>query len=92
MAGAADSDPHCVRSSVQGCKERHDFFNKTLPYWSAVRSSDYGYTRLTVANGSHLFIEQVSDDKDGAVIDSLWIRKEAHKPFSQLRKTERGYL
>ena len=30
--------------------------------------------------------------QDGAIIDSFWIRKEVHKPFDQLKRTERGYL
>ncbi|KAF0310725.1 Acid phosphatase type 7 [Amphibalanus amphitrite] len=47
----------------RGCKERVDPFNATVPAWSAFRSSDYGYTRLTFHNGSHVHLQQVSDDK-----------------------------
>ena len=35
-----------------------------LPHpWSAFHSDDYGYTRLHIKNATHLYIEQVSDDK-----------------------------
>ena len=40
-----------------------DPFNATVPVWSAFRSSDYGYTRITFHNGSHVHLQQVSDDK-----------------------------
>jgi hypothetical protein len=36
--------------------------NVSLPF-SAFRSTDYGYTRMQVFNSSHLYLEQVSDDK-----------------------------
>src|SRR5690606_10167477 len=48
--------------SKQGCKERLDRFRPPQP-WSAVRLSDYGYTRLSIHNGTHLSIEQISDDQ-----------------------------
>ena len=66
-----------------GCKEGREDFNATRPEWSAFISRDYGYTRLKALNASHLYIEQVSDDKQGAVIDSFWIIKDAHGPYSQ---------
>ena len=47
----------------QGCSERVDPFTGTRPPWSAMRSDDYGYSRMTVYNGTHLYLEQVSDDK-----------------------------
>jgi hypothetical protein len=31
--------------------------------WTAFRSADYGYTRMTAHNATHLELEQVSDDK-----------------------------
>ncbi|XP_043246196.1 acid phosphatase type 7-like [Amphibalanus amphitrite] len=82
---------HIVTGSA-GCKERVDPFNATVPAWSAFRSSDYGYTRLTFHNGSHVHLQQVSDDKDGAIIDDFWIRKDTHKAYGDLRQTRAGYL
>lgn len=37
-------------------------------------------------NGTHLHFEQVSDDKGGAIIDSFWIIKDSHGPYSAIEK------
>ncbi|KAG7269122.1 hypothetical protein CRUP_013386 [Coryphaenoides rupestris] len=68
---------HIITGSA-GCKERTDKFNPNPKDWSAFRSSDYGYTRMQVVNGTHIYLEQVSDDRAGEVIDSIWIVKEKH--------------
>ena len=57
--------PIHITTGSAGCQERHDHFVPNPPEWSAFRSSDYGYTRLTVFNATHLYFEQVSDDKVG---------------------------
>jgi len=44
---------------------------RMLHPWSAVRSDDYGYTRMTVHNATHLYMEQVSDDKVDLVLNIL---------------------
>ncbi|XP_013383368.1 acid phosphatase type 7-like [Lingula anatina] len=67
---------HIITGSA-GCKEKHDPF-KPPPYWSAFRSSDYGYTRMTITNATHLYFEQVSDDQGGAVIDKFHVIKHKH--------------
>ncbi len=46
-----------------------DPFGREPPEWSAFRNEDYGYTRMTVVNRTHLTIDQVSDDQ--VFIDSL---------------------
>lgn len=43
---------------------------------------DYGYTRLKAHNATHLHFEQVSDDKDGQIIDSFWVIKEEHGAYN----------
>uniref|UniRef100_A0A673MWX9 Purple acid phosphatase n=1 Tax=Sinocyclocheilus rhinocerous TaxID=307959 RepID=A0A673MWX9_9TELE len=48
---------------VQGCREKHDGFIPKPRDWSAFRSTDYGYTRMRLINGTHLYLEQVSDDQ-----------------------------
>ncbi|KAB0791705.1 hypothetical protein PPYR_03505 [Photinus pyralis] len=63
---------HIITGSA-GCKENHSHFDNDKPYWSAFRSTDYGYTRMKAYNKTHLYFEQVSDDQGGAVIDSFWI-------------------
>jgi len=71
---------HIITGSA-GCQEKHDaFINNTAP-WSAFRSDDYGYTRMTIQNKTHLYMEQVSDDKKGKIIDSFWIKRDKHGPF-----------
>ncbi|XP_013400248.1 acid phosphatase type 7 isoform X2 [Lingula anatina] len=68
---------HVVTGSA-GCDEGEDpFISNGLP-WSAFRSDDYGYTRMNIINSTHLYLEQVSDDKDGAVIDKMLLIKEKH--------------
>uniref|UniRef100_A0A8C6U6V2 Purple acid phosphatase n=1 Tax=Neogobius melanostomus TaxID=47308 RepID=A0A8C6U6V2_9GOBI len=68
---------HIITGSA-GCRERTDKFNPNPKDWSAFRSTDYGYTRMQVINATHLYLEQVSDDQNGKVIDSLWLVKEKH--------------
>lgn len=84
----------------QGCQEQHDPFSVPRP-WTAFQSDDYGYTRMTVHNASHLYLEQVSDDQvkmssmnsslflmihlleqGGKVVDSMWLIKSKHGPYS----------
>ena len=48
---------------LQGCDEGVEPFKRFRPAWSATHSDDYGYARMTVYNGTHLYLEQVSDDK-----------------------------
>jgi len=71
---------HIVTGSA-GCKERHDNFDKKVDPWSAFRSDDYGYTRMQVINATHLYLEQVSDDQDGKIIDSMTLIKDTHGPY-----------
>ncbi|OQV20428.1 putative aminopeptidase NPEPL1 [Hypsibius exemplaris] len=65
---------HIITGSA-GCRENHTRFNPTPPDFSAFRSTDYGFTRMTVFNRTHVHFEQVSDDQDYAVIDSVWVQK-----------------
>ncbi|XP_034952744.1 acid phosphatase type 7 [Chelonus insularis] len=66
---------HIVTGSA-GCKEGREQFIPDRPSWSAYRNSDYGYTRMKVFNKTHLYIEQVSDDKKGAILDEIWLIKD----------------
>uniref|UniRef100_A0A673C9Q9 Purple acid phosphatase n=1 Tax=Sphaeramia orbicularis TaxID=375764 RepID=A0A673C9Q9_9TELE len=68
---------HIITGSA-GCREKTDTFNPNPKEWSAFRSTDYGYTRMQVVNTTHLYLEQVSDDQYGKVIDSIWVVKEKH--------------
>lgn len=42
---------------------------------------DYGYTRLKAHNATHLYFEQVSDDKQGQIVDSFWVIKDKHGAY-----------
>uniref|UniRef100_A0A4W6EVF7 Purple acid phosphatase n=1 Tax=Lates calcarifer TaxID=8187 RepID=A0A4W6EVF7_LATCA len=68
---------HIITGSA-GCREKTDRFNPNPKEWSAFRSTDYGYTRMQVVNTTHVYLEQVSDDQYGKVIDSIWVVKEKH--------------
>uniref|UniRef100_A0A3Q3VUA8 Purple acid phosphatase n=1 Tax=Mola mola TaxID=94237 RepID=A0A3Q3VUA8_MOLML len=68
---------HIITGSA-GCREKTDRFNPNPKEWSAFRSTDYGYTRMQLVNATHLYLEQVSDDQYGKVIDSIWVVKERH--------------
>ncbi|KAK0082357.1 hypothetical protein PV325_010639 [Microctonus aethiopoides] len=70
---------HIITGSA-GCKEGREKFVPAQPSWSAFRSSDYGYTRMKVFNGTHLYLEQVSDDKAGAILDEIWFIKDTPVP------------
>ncbi|EDV91977.1 GH24658 [Drosophila grimshawi] len=72
---------HIITGSA-GCKEGREPFKGKIPEWSAFHSQDYGYTRLKAHNRTHLYFEQVSDDKQGAIIDQFWLIKSQHGAYS----------
>lgn len=71
---------HLVTGSA-GCKEGREPFFKHIPEWSAYHSQDYGYTRMTAVNKTHMYFEQVSDDKNGDIIDQFWVVKDKHGSY-----------
>ncbi|XP_014257303.1 acid phosphatase type 7-like isoform X2 [Cimex lectularius] len=73
---------HIITGSA-GCQENTDKFVKNPMHWSAFRSSDYGFTRLKIYNRTHLHIQQISVDKNGDVIDDIWIIKDSHDPYEK---------
>uniref|UniRef100_D3TQW3 Purple acid phosphatase n=1 Tax=Glossina morsitans morsitans TaxID=37546 RepID=D3TQW3_GLOMM len=74
--------PIQILTGSAGNKENHEPFSKELPEWNAFHSNDYGYTRLKAHNITHLYIEQVSDDQNGAIIDKVWIIKYQHGDYT----------
>uniref|UniRef100_A0A8C8W7M1 Purple acid phosphatase n=1 Tax=Peromyscus maniculatus bairdii TaxID=230844 RepID=A0A8C8W7M1_PERMB len=63
---------HIITGSA-GCEELlTPFVIKPRP-WSAVRVKEYGYTRMHILNGTHMHIQQVSEDQDGKIVDDIWI-------------------
>jgi hypothetical protein len=65
-----------------GCYAAHDDFGPRTNF-TAFRSTDYGYTRMTAFNASHMYIEQVSDDQGGKVVDIIWIIIDKHGPYAR---------
>ncbi|XP_053577580.1 acid phosphatase type 7 [Bombina bombina] len=68
---------HIITGSA-GCNERLDPFFPLHHEWSAVRIADYGYTRMHIANKTHIHIQQVSDDQEGKIVDDFWLIKDRH--------------
>ncbi|KAF0314612.1 Acid phosphatase type 7 [Amphibalanus amphitrite] len=83
---------HIVTGSA-GCQENLSPFSIKMP-WTAFRSLEYGYSRFTFHNATHMSIEQVETTQEGAtaVIDEVTVVRESHGPYELLKKTERGYL
>ncbi|XP_034111959.1 acid phosphatase type 7 isoform X3 [Drosophila albomicans] len=73
--------PIQIITGSAGCNENREPFSKVLPEWNAFHSNDYGYTRLKAHNATHLYFEQVSDDKDGKIVDSFWVIKDKHGAY-----------
>ncbi|XP_032588765.1 acid phosphatase type 7 isoform X2 [Drosophila mojavensis] len=86
--GSAEAPYTNPRAPIQiitgsaGCNENREPFSKDLPSWNAFHSNDYGYTRLKAHNATHLHFEQVSDDKDGQIVDSFWVIKDKHGAYN----------
>nr|AGH33731.1 purple acid phosphatase [Haliotis diversicolor] len=68
---------HIVTGSA-GDREGQTKFSHTVLPWTAFHTDDYGYTRVTVQNETHLYMEEMSVDKKGAVIDKVWIVRDSH--------------
>ncbi|CAK9302444.1 unnamed protein product [Gordionus sp. m RMFG-2023] len=73
---------HIITGSA-GCSEQHDTFVEKAPVWSAYRSLDYGYTKMLISNLTHLYLEQISVDKQGKIIDNFWMIKEKDDPYEK---------
>jgi len=69
--------PTHIISGSAGCQELEDKWHVEHE-WSAVRTHDYGYTRINLLNNRTLYLEQVND-KDGSISDSVTIIRDTHK-------------
>jgi hypothetical protein len=82
--------PVHITTGSAGCDEDHDAFGAQTNY-TAFRNLDYGYTRMKVFNTTHLYIEQVSDDQAGKIVDYFWLIKDKHGPYKSLN-LDFGYI
>ncbi|KAK9394242.1 acid phosphatase type 7 [Crotalus adamanteus] len=76
---------HIITGSA-GCVERLDPFIPDPREWSALRVEDYGYARMQIVNRTHLWLEQVSDDQNGKVVDKIWLIKDRPGPGIDLHR------
>jgi len=61
-----------------GDREGQTKFRKQLTEWSAFRTDDYGWTNMIVVNATHMHLQEVSIDKNGQIIDDVWLIKSVH--------------
>lgn len=73
-----------ITTGSAGCREEFDHFRSDEPEWSAYRLDEYGYTRLTFSNHTHLYMEQVSDENN-VTLDWLHLVRENHTAFPPLK-------
>ena len=67
--GMAEATVHLMVGMAGASRDRPQYDKVT---WSRSRSVEYGYSRVHVANATHLFFEYVRNDS-GEVGDSTWI-------------------
>uniref|UniRef100_A0A914WGL3 Acid phosphatase n=1 Tax=Plectus sambesii TaxID=2011161 RepID=A0A914WGL3_9BILA len=77
---------HVVTGSA-GCQELVDPFVKNPSPWSAVRISDYGFSKMQVFNKTHLYLEQITASS-GEIVDSFWLHKDTHGPYSRKHRKQ----
>ncbi|PIO55232.1 hypothetical protein TELCIR_23382, partial [Teladorsagia circumcincta] len=75
-----------------GCHSTGTKIDKTPEPFSAKRLNEYGYTILTVANATHMHIEQISLDRGEAVADDFWLSKDMGFRRQEIDESKRnGY-
>ncbi|CAB3397235.1 unnamed protein product [Caenorhabditis bovis] len=79
--------PVYVISGSAGCHTPDAEFTKQPWPWSAARNNDYGYSILTIANSTHIRLQQISIDKNEQIVDDFWVIKEqGHTHSNELRR------
>lgn len=77
--------PVHVTTGAAGKEDLPDDFVGVPPVWSAFRSRNYGYSRFSVRNRTHLFFEQLALKNDYMKqIDSFWLVREKHMPYNMI--------
>ncbi|VDL72807.1 unnamed protein product [Nippostrongylus brasiliensis] len=75
--------PVYVITGSAGCHSPYAQFSDNPWPFSAARINDFGYSILTVANSTHLHMEQISIEKNDSVVDEVWVVKDhgyTHSP------------
>uniref|UniRef100_A0A1I7S5Z0 Purple acid phosphatase n=1 Tax=Bursaphelenchus xylophilus TaxID=6326 RepID=A0A1I7S5Z0_BURXY len=68
--------PTYVISGAAGCHTKHAYFDQNPIPGSAARFVDYGYSVLHVHNKTHLYMQQISVERQKKVIDEFWLKKD----------------
>eukprot|EP00731_Ephydatia_muelleri_P027412 Em0019g285a len=68
--------PVHIISGAAGCREGRDLFMDHQPDWAAFISREYGYSKMTIHNITHLSIDQISISQNGTVIDTVTLSKD----------------
>lgn len=76
-------------SGSAGCHTPDALFTDKPWPWSAARNNDYGWSIVTVANRTHIRVEQISIDKNEQTVDDFWVIKdEGHMHSGEMRLVE----
>ncbi|XP_064480841.1 acid phosphatase type 7-like [Ornithodoros turicata] len=69
-----------VVTGAAGCDEGLSPFMEIPQAWSAKRILDYGYMSMTLLNGTHVALEQISTSNPGQVVDAVTLVKDGPYP------------
>ncbi|CAA99834.1 Purple acid phosphatase [Caenorhabditis elegans] len=83
--------PVYLISGSAGCHTPDALFTDKPWPWSAARNNDYGWSIVTVANRTHIRVEQISIDKNEQTVDDFWVIKdEGHMHSGEMRRANPG--
>lgn len=71
---------HVVTGAAGNWENLSPFVRNPKP-WSAVRISDYGFTKLHLINRTHIQLQQISTREKPHVVDSVYIVKDKPRNF-----------
>ena len=67
--------PVYIVSGAVGNAEERDVFADPFHNWTAWRSSAWGYSHMTIHNGTHLEFDSQSDNLGGDIVDRIMMSK-----------------
>ncbi|KAK6758890.1 hypothetical protein RB195_016241 [Necator americanus] len=79
--------PVYVISGSAGCHTPYTEFSENPWPFSAARVNDYGYSILTIANSTHIHLEQISIEKGDTVVDEMVSDREVEMESSRRRRS-----
>lgn len=73
--------PVHVTTGSAGCILLPPKILQRRPEFSAFASNDYTFTQMHVINGTHIQLQQVSDNQNGQIIDQIYLIKDNHGTY-----------